>query len=46
VPVPVNARIVALVHALAAGRERSSRALLDRLYDETAVPTNRARLLP
>jgi 2-dehydropantoate 2-reductase len=35
IPVPVNGRIVELVHALAAGRERSSRELLDRLYDET-----------
>jgi len=32
---PVNARVVALVHAIARGQERSSRALLDRLFDET-----------
>ena len=32
---PVNARVVALVHAIAGGTERSSRALLDRLFDET-----------
>jgi 2-dehydropantoate 2-reductase len=35
VPTPVNARVVELVHAIARGEERSSRALLDRLYDET-----------
>ncbi len=32
---PVNQRVVALVHAIARGEERSSRALLDRLFDET-----------
>jgi 2-dehydropantoate 2-reductase len=35
VPTPVNARVVELVHAIARGEERSSRALIDRLYDET-----------
>jgi 2-dehydropantoate 2-reductase len=34
VPTPVNARVVALVHAIARGEEQSSRALIDRLYDE------------
>jgi 2-dehydropantoate 2-reductase len=33
--VPVNRRVVELVHAIARGEERSSRALLDRLYQET-----------
>jgi 2-dehydropantoate 2-reductase len=33
--VPVNRRAVELVHAIAAGRERSSRELLERLYEET-----------
>jgi len=33
--VPVNARVVELVHAIARGEERSSRELLDRLYEET-----------
>lgn len=32
---PVNQRVVALVHAIARGEARSSRALLDRLFDET-----------
>lgn len=32
---PVNQRIVALIHAIARGEERSSRALLDRLFAET-----------
>lgn len=32
---PVNQRVVELVHAIAHGEERSSRALLDRLYEET-----------
>ncbi|HVV85460.1 MAG TPA: 2-dehydropantoate 2-reductase [Kofleriaceae bacterium] len=35
VTAPLNARVVELVHAIAAGRETSSRALLDRLFDET-----------
>jgi 2-dehydropantoate 2-reductase len=35
VATPVNERVVALVHAIARGEERSSRALLDTLYDET-----------
>jgi 2-dehydropantoate 2-reductase len=35
IDVPLNRRCVELVHALAAGRERSSRDLIDRLYDET-----------
>ncbi len=35
---PVNARVVALVHAIARGEERSSRALIDKLYDETRAP--------
>jgi 2-dehydropantoate 2-reductase len=35
VATPINRRVVELVHAIAAGRERSSRALLDRLFDET-----------
>lgn len=35
VPTPINQRIVELVHAIAAGHERSSRALLDRLFAET-----------
>lgn len=34
VATPRNARVVELVHAIAAGRERSSRALLDRLYED------------
>jgi 2-dehydropantoate 2-reductase len=33
--VPVNARVVETVHAIARGEETSSRALLDRLFDET-----------
>ncbi len=32
---PVNQRVVALVHAIARGEARASRALLDRLFDET-----------
>ncbi|MEZ4402968.1 MAG: 2-dehydropantoate 2-reductase [Kofleriaceae bacterium] len=32
---PINQRVVELVHAIAAGRERSSRELLDRLFAET-----------
>jgi len=32
---PINRRVVELVHGIAAGREKSSRALLDRLFDET-----------
>lgn len=35
VAAPVNARVVQLIHAIARGEERSSRALLDRLYEET-----------
>lgn len=35
IDVPVNARVVSLVHAIARGEERSSRALLDRLFAET-----------
>ena len=35
VPTPVNSRVVDLVHAIARGEERSSRALIDKLYDET-----------
>ncbi|MBP8810119.1 MAG: 2-dehydropantoate 2-reductase [Kofleriaceae bacterium] len=35
VATPINRRVVELVHAIAAGRERSSRALLDRLFDES-----------
>ena len=35
VPTPVNERVVDLIHAIARGEERSSRALLDKLYDET-----------
>jgi 2-dehydropantoate 2-reductase len=38
VPTPVNARVVAMVHAIARGEERSSRALLDKLFDETRAP--------
>jgi 2-dehydropantoate 2-reductase len=34
---PVNARVVTLVHAIARGEERSSRALIDKLYDETRI---------
>jgi 2-dehydropantoate 2-reductase len=32
---PINARVVELVHHIAGGSERSSRSLLDRLFDET-----------
>jgi len=32
---PVNQRVVAIIHAIARGEERSSRALLDRLFAET-----------
>jgi 2-dehydropantoate 2-reductase len=39
VPTPLNARIVELVHAIAAGRETSSRALLDRLFAESRPST-------
>lgn len=35
IAVPVNQRIVELIHAIATGRERSSRDLLDRLYGDT-----------
>ena len=35
VPTPIDARIVELIHAIAAGRETSGRALLDRLFAET-----------
>ncbi len=35
VATPVNARVVELIHAIARGEERSSRGLVDRLYDET-----------
>jgi 2-dehydropantoate 2-reductase len=35
VAVPVNDRVVRLVHAIAAGEETSSRALLDRLFAAT-----------
>jgi 2-dehydropantoate 2-reductase len=34
-PVPVNQRVVDLVHGLARGEARPSRELLDRLYEET-----------
>ena len=34
---PVNARLVETVHAIAAGRERSSMALLRALFDEVAA---------
>jgi len=37
VEVPVNARVVELVWAIARGAESSSRALLDRLFDETRL---------
>jgi 2-dehydropantoate 2-reductase len=33
--VPVNQRVVELVRAIARGEERTSRAQLDRLYQET-----------
>ncbi|MBK9032559.1 MAG: 2-dehydropantoate 2-reductase [Myxococcales bacterium] len=32
---PINQRVVGLVHAIAGGDVRSSRALLDRLFDDT-----------
>lgn len=35
VATPVNRRIVELVHAIASGREKPSRATLDRLYEQT-----------
>ncbi len=35
IAVPVNRRVVDLVHAIGRGQERSSRALIDRLYEET-----------
>jgi 2-dehydropantoate 2-reductase len=35
IAVPVNARVVEMVHAIAAGRLRSSRDLLDELYERT-----------
>jgi len=35
VPTPVNAQVVAMIHAIARGEERSSRDLIDRLYDAT-----------
>jgi 2-dehydropantoate 2-reductase len=35
IPVPVNARVVDTVHAIARGELRSSRALLDELYEST-----------
>ncbi len=35
VPTPINRRVVELVHSIAGGGERSSRALLDRLFAET-----------
>lgn len=35
VPTPINARVVETIHAIAAGRERSSRAVLDRLFAES-----------
>ena len=38
VATPLNARVVELVHAIAAGRETSSRALLDRLFAESRPP--------
>jgi 2-dehydropantoate 2-reductase len=37
VATPVNARVVETVGAIARGEERSSRALLDRLFDETRL---------
>lgn len=37
VPTPLNARVVELVHAIAAGEETSSRALLDRLFSESRL---------
>jgi 2-dehydropantoate 2-reductase len=35
IAVPVNARVVEIVHAIAAGRARSSRELLDELHERT-----------
>jgi 2-dehydropantoate 2-reductase len=35
VATPVNERVVELIHAISRGEEQSSRALLDKLYDET-----------
>jgi 2-dehydropantoate 2-reductase len=32
---PVNAQVVALIHAIARGEERSSRDLIERLYEQT-----------
>jgi len=35
IDVPVNSRIVELVHAIARREQASSRELLDRLYEQT-----------
>ena len=37
IDVPVNARVVDLIHRIARGDERSSRSLLDQLYRETRL---------
>lgn len=37
IDVPVNARVVELVHAIARGELTSSRALIDQLFDETRL---------
>jgi 2-dehydropantoate 2-reductase len=41
--VPVNARVVELVHALARRELQPSRELLDRLYSETRAPASEER---
>ena len=37
ISVPVNAKIQAMIHQIAGGRQKSSYDLLRRLYDETRL---------